>query len=249
MSASELSDPYVDWDNLHCAYCGITQKDQLSFQGHLGGKPHIRAKQRHQQAEFQRRETENSQVRETKMEFANRETLHDPKFFLLQIITGRYVHELPSDYSERVERQKRGRVSPPDRHPGQSLRGHSEDRSQYRQGRDGYYCKTCGKTLLSRALLEIHLSSQEHRRRTKAVEEFKCDLCLVDMTSKESLMSHLQGSLHLKRELNLEKRLREAKDEGAAGKNPKKDCWSGCCVPILCDDPFSEEWEAWWLLV
>ena len=41
--------------------------------------------------------------------------------------------------------------------------------------------------------MQAHLSGKSHKKKTKQIVRFACDLCLIDVSSQETLQTHYQG--------------------------------------------------------
>ena len=42
--------------------------------------------------------------------------------------------------------------------------------------------------------MQAHLSGKSHKKKTKQINRFACDLCLIEVSSQETLQTHYQGN-------------------------------------------------------
>ena len=42
--------------------------------------------------------------------------------------------------------------------------------------------------------MQAHLSGKSHKKKTKQINRFACDLCLIEVSSQETLQTHYQGT-------------------------------------------------------
>ncbi len=58
-------------------------------------------------------------------------------------------------------------------------------------------------------MMVSHLSGQEHMRREKPTQRWYCDVCMVDVSSEETLKAHMKGNSHLRKALLVERERKE----------------------------------------
>ena len=47
--------------------------------------------------------------------------------------------------------------------------------------------------------MQAHLSGKSHKKKTKQINRFACDLCLIEVSSQETLQTHYQGTVLISR--------------------------------------------------
>jgi len=81
-----------------------------------------------------------------------------------------------------------------------------------------FYCEPCDTYCARMDVMTSHLSGKNHKKKTKQITRFACDLCLIEVSSAETLQTHYQGMSHIKRAAVLEEGKKESEyhmDESA----------------------------------
>jgi hypothetical protein len=68
-------------------------------------------------------------------------------------------------------------------------------------------------------VMQAHLSGKNHKKKTKQIARFACDLCLIEVSSAETLQTHYQGMSHIKRAKVAEEAQKESENPMAASRN------------------------------
>ena len=58
-----------------------------------------------------------------------------------------------------------------------------------------YYCEPCDTYTNTYDVMQAHLSGKSHKKKTKQINRFACDLCLIEVSSQETLQTHYQGTV------------------------------------------------------
>ena len=58
-----------------------------------------------------------------------------------------------------------------------------------------YYCEPCDTYTNTYDVMQAHLSGKSHKKKTKQINRFACDLCLIEVSSQETLQTHYQGKI------------------------------------------------------
>merc|ERR1712043_83294 len=72
-----------------------------------------------------------------------------------------------------------------------------------------FYCEPCDTYCARMDVMTSHLSGKNHKKKTKQISRFACDLCLIEVSSAETLQTHYQGMSHIKRAAVLEEGKKE----------------------------------------
>jgi len=58
--------------------------------------------------------------------------------------------------------------------------------------------------------MQSHMAGQKHVKKTKQISRYTCDLCLIEVSSAETLQTHYLGMAHMKRAKVAEQTKKEA---------------------------------------
>jgi len=59
-------------------------------------------------------------------------------------------------------------------------------------------CNLCNKETKTKDVMQNHLASEKHRKRANPVKAFRCELCLIEVSSEETLRQHFNGMQHMR---------------------------------------------------
>merc|ERR1712029_1023245 len=105
---------------------------------------------------------------------------------------------LQMQHRRKADRRSRTRSPPPFAQQA-PVSGSAFEIPKYVRKEHGVFkCEVCNKEAKTMEVLQAHLTSKDHKKRTAPVQEFRCEPCNLVVSSEETLRQHFAGMPHMR---------------------------------------------------